>query len=49
MKDSRITFRISEAEKKAIELMAARKDIPLSQYLREMIREEIKGVKDNGI
>lgn len=41
MKDSQITIRISEAEKEAIKAYAVKKDIPVSQIIREAIREYI--------
>ena len=41
MKDSQITIRISEAEKEAIKAYADKKDIPVSQIIREAIREYI--------
>ena len=42
MKTSTITLRISEAEKEKIMEIANRKDIPLSQLIREAIRKEIE-------
>lgn len=43
MKDTQITIRISEAEKEAIKRLAAKRDIPVSQLIREAIRIFIKG------
>lgn len=42
MKDSSITFRIGEAEKAQLLLMALNRDIPVSQLIREIIREAIQ-------
>ena len=48
MKDTTITFRLSETEKQKIVEMAAKRDIPVSQLVRELCREsfqkENKGV-----
>lgn len=38
MKNATIGLRISEAEKQKLELIAANKDIPISQLIREAIR-----------
>ena len=42
MKDTTITFRLSEQEKEQIVALAARKDIPFSQLIREAIRKYIQ-------
>lgn len=50
MKDTTITFRLTEQEKEKIIAAAAKKDIPFSQLIREAIREFIREeVKDDGI
>lgn len=41
MKDSTITVRISEQEKKMLMEVAARKDVAFSQLVREAIRQYI--------
>lgn len=38
MKDTNITFKLSEAEKEAIKQYAAKKDIPMSQVIREAVK-----------
>ena len=38
MKNATISLRISEIEKKQLEQIAANKDIPISQLIRESIR-----------
>lgn len=38
MKTATIGLRISEAEKQKLELIAANKDVPISQLIREAIR-----------
>ena len=42
MKDTTITFRLSETEKQKIVEMAAKRDIPVSQLVRELCREIFK-------
>jgi predicted DNA binding CopG/RHH family protein len=42
MKNTNITFKLSEAEKEAIKAAAAKKDIPMSQFIREAIKEYIQ-------
>lgn len=44
MKDTNITFKLSEIEKAAIKAEAAKRDIPMSQLIREAIKEYIKEV-----
>jgi predicted DNA binding CopG/RHH family protein len=39
MKDTQITVRLSEIEKEKIKALAAEKDIPLSQIVREAIKK----------
>ena len=46
MKNTTITFRLTEAEKQQIEAAAAKKDIPVSQLIREAIREAINQQKE---
>ena len=41
MKDTNITFKLSETEKEAIKAEAARRDIPMSQLIREAVKEYI--------
>lgn len=48
MKDSSITFRISEADKAQLMLMALNKDVPVSQVIREIIREALRKQVENG-
>ena len=38
MKNTSITLRISEQEKEALAAIATKKDIPLSQLVREAVR-----------
>ena len=45
MKDATITIRISEQEKHYLMEAAARKDIPLSQLIREALREYVEPTK----
>ena len=42
MKDTNITFKLSEAEKEAIKAEAARRDIPMSQLIREAVKDYIQ-------
>lgn len=42
MKDVIITFKVSESEKALIKAKAAEKDIPVSQLIREAIRQYIQ-------
>jgi predicted transcriptional regulator len=42
MKDTNITFKLSEAEKNAIKALAARKDVPMSQIIREAVKDYIQ-------
>ena len=39
MKDTTITFRLSETEKQKIVEIAAKRDIPVSQLVRELCRK----------
>lgn len=45
MKDERITIRITEAEKERIKVIAAKRDIPVAQLIREAIKEYMEGGK----
>ena len=42
MKDTRITFRLTEEEKAKLYELAAKRDIPVSQLVRELCREIFK-------
>jgi predicted DNA binding CopG/RHH family protein len=42
MKNETITIRISEAEKQALKAIAANKDIPMSQLIREAVKKLIQ-------
>ena len=42
MKSATITIRLSEQDKTQLEAIAERKDIPISQMVREAIKEYIK-------
>lgn len=42
MKDTNITFKLSEAEKEAIKAAATQKDIPMSQLIREAVKKYIQ-------
>lgn len=42
MKDTNITFKLSEAEKERIKALAARKDIPMSQLIREALKKYLE-------
>lgn len=42
MKTSTITLRISEEEKELITKLAKKRDIPISQLIRELCREAIR-------
>lgn len=42
MKDEKITIRISEEEKKQLKMIAAKRDIPMSQLIREAVRKLIE-------
>lgn len=41
-KNATITFRINEQLKERLEAMAANKDIPVSQLIREIIKDFLK-------
>ena len=47
MKTAQIGIRITEQEKEALAAIAAKKDIPLSQLVREAIREFLKQQEGN--
>ena len=42
MKDTNITFKLSEADKEQIKALAARKDIPMSQLIREAVKKYLE-------
>lgn len=42
MKEEKITIRISEAEKQQLKILAQEKDIPMSQIIRESIKNIIQ-------
>lgn len=42
MKDEKITIRISEEEKEQLKIIAAKRDIPMSQLIREAVRKLIE-------
>lgn len=42
MKNETITIRISEAEKEKLKAIAANKDIPMSQLIREAVKKLIQ-------
>jgi predicted DNA binding CopG/RHH family protein len=42
MKNESITIRISEAEKEQLKAIAARKDVPMSQIIREVVKDYIQ-------
>ena len=42
MKDTNITFKLSESEKNAIKELAAKMDVPMSQIIREACRMYIQ-------
>ena len=49
MKDANITFKLSEAEKEKIKAIANSKDIPMSQLIREVLKDYIyKTEVENG-
>ena len=45
MKTSNITFKLTDTEKEAIRALAARKDVPMSQIIREAIKKYIQEAK----
>lgn len=49
MKETSITFRLSEEEKAHIMRIATDKDVPVSQLIREAIRRYIKKDVDTSI
>ena len=42
MKDEKITIRISEEEKEQLKMIAAKRDIPMSQLIREAVRKLVE-------
>lgn len=47
MKNATITFRLKEQEKERLEEKAAAMDIPLSQLIRNIIKEAIQKEENN--
>lgn len=45
MKNSTIALRLKEEDKNRLEEIAKKKDIPVSQIIRELIKEYLEGVK----
>lgn len=45
MKTSNFTFRMTEEEKNELKQICEKKDIPISQFVREAIRKYIQEVK----
>lgn len=45
MKHANITFKLTEAEKERIKALAAERDIPMSQIIREAINEYMADVE----
>lgn len=43
MKTERITIRLTEAHKRALELESANKDIPVAKIIRELIEAHLGG------
>lgn len=41
-KDTTITIRIAEQEKEALKAAAAKRDVPVSQLIREAIKDYLK-------
>jgi predicted transcriptional regulator len=48
MKNTNITFKLNEAEKEKIRMIAAKKDIPISQLIREAVKRYLKEDENNG-
>ena len=46
MKDSSITFKLSEKEKEKIVLAATKRDVPISQLIREALKKYLEGEKE---
>lgn len=42
MRDTNITFKLSTTEKEAIRKLAAKKDVPISQLVREAVKQYLK-------
>ena len=42
MKDEKITIRISEEEKEQLKMIATKRDIPMSQLIREAVRKLVE-------
>ena len=45
MKTSNITFKLTDTEKEAIRALAHKKDVPMSQIIREAIKKYIQEAK----
>ena len=45
MKIASITFKLNESEKEKLLAIAAKRDVPLSQVLREIVKEYIQEEK----
>lgn len=48
MKDATIAIRINEQEKEQLREAAEKLDVTMSQLLRQMIKEKLKEIRDNG-
>lgn len=46
MKDVSITFRLRESEKEQLMAIAANKDVPVSQLIREAVKKYLKESKE---
>lgn len=42
MKDTNITFKLSTSEKEAIRRIALKRDVPISQLIREAVKQYLK-------
>lgn len=47
MREEKVTFRLTEEEKQRIVELAAERDIPVSQLIRELCKEIFNGGKSN--
>ena len=45
MKNTTITFRLNEQEKERLQLLAEKRDIPVSQLVRELIKKAMEGAE----
>lgn len=48
MKDVSITFRLRESEKEILAHLAAAKDVPVSQLIREAVKQYLKEKGEDG-